>query len=166
VLYPQFLRDVFTRAFTSGINDQHGRIRENEWRVLLINLRDSLFYCGCGAQNFYDGDNIKTCWACSKPLVSPPRLRINNALIMLNYDTLLYPHHIDQTQKFNFSQPQAAVSRHPQDPSRWGLQNISDSAWTITLADNSVKMVDPQRSVNLAAGISINFGNTSAEICV
>lgn len=166
VLYPQFLRDVFTRAFTSGINDQHGRIRENEWRVLLINLRDSLFYCGCGAQNFYDGDNIKTCWACNKPLVSPPRLRINNALVMLNYDAMLYPHHIDQTQKFNFSLPQATVSRHPQDPSRWGLQNISDSAWTITLPDNSVKMVDPQRSVNLAAGISINFGNTVAEIQV
>jgi hypothetical protein len=166
VLYPQFLRDVFTRAFTTGINDQHGRIRENEWRVILINLRDSLFYCGCGAQNFYDGDNVKQCWACHSALIYPPRLRINNAVVMLNHDTKLYPHHTDQTQKFNFSAPQAAVNRHPQDPNRWGLQNLGSSAWTITLADNSVKLVDSQRSVNLAAGIVINFGNTSAEINV
>lgn len=165
-LYPQFLRDVFTRAFTLGINDQHGRIRENEWRVILINLRDSIFYCRCGGQNFYDLDNVKNCWACNKPLVYPPRLQFNNAVVMLNHDTMLYPHHTDQTQKFNFSRPQAAVNRHPQDPNRWGLQNIGGSAWTITLPDNSVKTVDPQRSVNLAAGISINFGNTVAEIHV
>jgi hypothetical protein len=40
------------------------------------------------------------------------------------------------------------------------------SHYTITEADNSVKIVDPQRSVNLAAGISINFGNINAEIRV
>jgi len=170
-LYPQFLRDVFTRAFTSGINDQHGRIRENEWRVILINLRDSIFYCRCGAQNFYDVDSSKTdttqhCWACNCALVYPPRLHINNTVVMLNHNTLLYRHHTDQTQKFNFSEPQAAVNRHPQDPNRWGLQNISSQAWTITLPDNSVKIVDPQRSVNLAAGVSINFGNTVADIRV
>jgi hypothetical protein len=134
--------------------------------VILINLRDSLFYCGCGAQNFYDGDPIKKCWACSHGLVTPPRLHINNSVIMLNHDTKLYPHHTDTTKKFDFTNPQAAVNRHPQDPNRWGLQNLSNSAWTITLADNSVKLVEPQRSVNLAAGISINFGNTVADIQV
>jgi serine/threonine protein kinase len=170
-LYPQFLREVFTRAFTLGISDQHGRIRENEWRVILINLRDSIFYCRCGGQNFYDSDSVKNgeiqkCWACNNPLVYPPRLRINNAVVMLNHDTKLYPHHTDQSQKFSFSKPQAAVNRHPQDPNRWGLQNLSSSAWTITLPDNSIKTVEPQRSVNLTAGISINFGNTVAEIRV
>jgi eukaryotic-like serine/threonine-protein kinase len=166
-LYPPFLREVFTRAFTAGINDQHGRIRENEWRVILINLRDSVFYCRCGGQNFYYGEGVKQhCWACNQTLVAPPRLQINNALVMLNHDTKLYLHHTDQTQKFNFSTPQAAVTRHPQDPNRWGLQNLSSSAWTITLPDNTLKTVEPKRSVNLTAGISINFGNTMAEICV
>ena len=171
VLYPQFLREVFTRAFTTGIEDQHGRIRENEWRVILINLRDSIFYCRCGGQNFYDSDSVKNgenqkCWACNHLLVYPPRLRINNAVVMLNHDTKLYPHHTDRSQKFSFATPQAAVIRHPQDPNRWGLQNLSTNAWTITLPDNSVKTVEPQRSVNLTAGISINFGNTVAEIRV
>ncbi len=165
-LYPQFLRDVFTRAFTAGINDQHGRIRENEWRVLLINLRDSIFYCRCGGQNFYDASAVNTCWACSQALIHPPRLHFNNSVVMLNHDTKLYAHHIDQNQKFNFSKPQAAVNRHPQDPNRWGLQNLGTTDWTITLPDNTVKTVNPQRSVNLVAGVIINFGNTTAAIQV
>ena len=165
-LYPQFLRDVFTRAFTAGINDQHGRIRENEWRVLLINLRDSIFYCRCGGQNFYQASAVNTCWACSQTLVYPPRLHFNNAVVMLNHDTKLYAHHTDQNQKFNFTGPQAAVNRHPQDSNRWGLQNLGSSDWTITLPDSTLKTVNPQRSVNLAAGVMINFGNTTAEIQV
>ena len=165
-LYPEFLREVFTRAFTSGINDQHGRIRENEWRVILIQLRDSLFYCRCGAENFYDAHNVKRCWACQQNLIVPPRLHSGNSVIMLNHDTKLYGHHTDLNKKFEFNTLQAQVNRHPQDSNRWGLQNLSGSQWTITLPDNTVKTVDPQRSVNLAAGIMINFGNVTAEIRV
>jgi hypothetical protein len=83
---------------------------------------------------------------------------------MLNHNTRLYPHHIDKNQRFDFSQPVAAINRHPQDPERWGLQNLSSSAWTITTSDNNVKTVEPQRSVALASGVVIDFGNTVAEI--
>jgi hypothetical protein len=44
------------------------------------------------------------------------------------------------------------------------LQNLSASAWTITTSDNNVKTVEPQRSVALASGVVIDFGNTVAEI--
>jgi eukaryotic-like serine/threonine-protein kinase len=171
-LYPQFIRDLFTRAFTTGINDaQHGRVRENEWRNALIRLRDSMVYCACGAENFYDSEQLKqgqqqVCWSCNQPLIYPPRLRIENTIVMLNYDTRLYPHHIDKTRRFDFSEAAAQVTRHPQDLNRWGLQNLSDQSWTITLTDNTVKAVEPQRTVNLNAGIRINFGTIQAEIRV
>jgi serine/threonine protein kinase len=33
-VYPRFLREVFTKAFTDGIRDpQHGRVRESNWRA-------------------------------------------------------------------------------------------------------------------------------------
>ncbi len=36
-IYPQFLRDLFTRAFTDGLRDpDNGRVRENEWRAALL----------------------------------------------------------------------------------------------------------------------------------
>jgi hypothetical protein len=168
-LYPQFIRDLFITSFTRGLLDTQARVRENEWRSALIKLRDSLLYCSCGAENFYDVINLKhstdkTCWACTKVLVIPPRLRSDNSIVMLNHNTRLYPHHIDKNQRFDFSQPVAAINRHPQDPERWGLQNLSASAWTITTSDNNVKTVEPQRSVALASGVVIDFGNTVAEI--
>ena len=74
-IYPQFLLNLFMRAFTDGIRDSnHGRVREGEWREAMIRLRDSIVYCGhCGAESFYDLDALKqssgpalTCWACKK----------------------------------------------------------------------------------------------------
>lgn len=168
-LYPQFIRDLFITAFTRGLFDTQARVRENEWRSALIRLRDSLLYCSCGAENFYDltarqqGDDI-ACWACAKTLIIPPRLRSDNALVMLNHNTRLYPHHIDKNQRFVFDHPVAVINRHPQDPERWGLQNLTNSAWTITTSDNSIKTVEPQRSVALASGVRIDFGNTVADI--
>jgi len=45
-IYPQFLRDLFTKSFTSGIKDpKNGRVRESEWRIAMVKLRDSIIYC-------------------------------------------------------------------------------------------------------------------------
>jgi hypothetical protein len=53
-VYPRFLRDLFTKAFTEGITDpQHGRVRESNWRTVMVRLRDSIIYCThCNAENF------------------------------------------------------------------------------------------------------------------
>jgi serine/threonine protein kinase len=44
-LYPPFLRDLFTRAFTAGLRDpKNGRVRESEWRKAFVQLRDAIAY--------------------------------------------------------------------------------------------------------------------------
>ena len=74
-IYPRFLRDLFTRAFTEGLRDpQHGRVRESEWRAAMVRLRDAIVYCaGCQAENFYDAGALRgaggrpgACWACGE----------------------------------------------------------------------------------------------------
>ena len=60
-VYPAFLRNLFTKSFTAGITDpDHGRVRETAWRTALTRLRDAIFYCGCGAENFYDAEALQT----------------------------------------------------------------------------------------------------------
>jgi serine/threonine protein kinase len=172
-IYPQFLRDIFVRAFTFGLKDPiNGRVRESEWRNEMIRLRDAIFFCGhCSMENFYDsialkanGGNPGLCWACAAQLKLPPRIRIGKSVAMLNYNTELFPHHIDDDRMFDFSAPVAAVAQHPSNPNLWGLKNVSKDKWVITSADGAIKDVETGRSVTLAVGTKIQFGKTVGEI--
>lgn len=168
-IYPQFLRNHFTKAFTNGIRDPQSRVRETEWRASMIRLRDSIVYCHhCAAENFYDADTpevgkTKTCWCCKKEIRFPAHIHIARNIIMLNHDTQLFPHHIDDKKMYDFSRPIAAVNRHPSDPNIWGLKNLSNERWVITSADG-IKHVEPGRNVTLTAGTKIHFGKIEGEI--
>jgi serine/threonine protein kinase len=168
-IYPQFLRDFFVESFTKGLTDPaKGRITENPWRVALIRLRDSIFYCpSCKEEVFYDAEALKKtagkpgeCWSCQKELRLPFRMRIigKDAMVMLNHDTKLYPHHIDGNGSYDFRQPVAEVILDPKDSLRKGLRNLSTWKWVMTNSDNETKDVPPGRAVGLAAGTKINFG--------
>jgi DNA-binding helix-hairpin-helix protein with protein kinase domain len=174
-LYPKFLRDLFVKAFTKGLHDpQGGRVVEGEWRTAMVRLRDSIMYCGhCDAENFYDQEVAQKlaerggeCWRCHKNVRVPPRIRIKQNVVMLNRDSGLYAHHIDDGRKFDFSQRVAVLAQNPQNPSIWGLTNLSESPWVATFPDASVRDIEPGRSIALARGLKINFGKVEGEIRV
>jgi hypothetical protein len=85
---------------------------------------------------------------------------------MLNHDTQLYPHHLDDQRMYDFSQPLAEVTQHPTNPNLWGLKNLTAEKWVITTADGTVKDVESERNVPLAVGTRINFGKKEGEIRV
>jgi DNA-binding helix-hairpin-helix protein with protein kinase domain len=170
-IYPQFLRDLFTRAFTEGLSHPASRIRESEWRMACVRLRDSIFYCPyCALENFYDSDKLKAtgqpglCWSCATELKLPPRIRIGKNMVMLNYDTQLFPHHIDDSRLYDFSQPVAAIVQHPSNKNIWGIKNLTREKWVSTAPDGRVKDVEPGLSITLSPGTKILFGKTQGEI--
>jgi eukaryotic-like serine/threonine-protein kinase len=172
--YPGFLRELFTRSFTDGLrNSEHGRVREGEWRAAMVRLRDSILYCRhCGTENFYDGDALRArkgdagaCWSCREPIRLPFRLRIARAVVMLNHDTRLFPHHLDEQRPNDFSVAVAEVAKHPDHAAVWGLRNTSREKWSFSsCAHPSPVEVPPGRSVRLEAGVRINFGKVEGEV--
>jgi serine/threonine protein kinase len=174
-IYPQFLKDLFIKAFTQGIRDpNNGRVQELEWRLMMIRLRDSIIYCPhCGAENFYDSDVIKArggqlspCWACEQEVPLPPRIRVNRNVIMLNYDTQLFPHHVNDQMLYDFSKPIATIVQNPNEPQIWGLKNLSKEKWVAVTPDGTTKDIEPGKSIKLTIGTRINFGRTEGEIRV
>ena len=172
-IYPLFLRDLFTRAFTAGVRDpQNGRVRESEWRLAMARLRDAILYCGsCGAENFYDGDALRAsggkpgvCWSCHAPLALPFRMRIGRNVVMLNHDTRLHAHHVDDARVFDFERVVAEVTPHPTDPDVWGLVNLSQERWVCSLGSGPAKVIEPGHSVGLAPGLKVNFGKVEGEV--
>lgn len=181
-VYPTFIRELFTRAFTAGLHDPaHGRVRESEWRAALVRLRDSRFYCAqCAAENFYDADAMRAqlaqngnttdpaCWSCAETLRLPPRMRISRgnvaSVVLLNHDTQLYGHHFDGAAAYDFSTPWAEIALHPTQPGVWGLRNLSGEKWVATQPDGEIIDVPPGRSVTLATGLHVQIGASEAEV--
>jgi serine/threonine protein kinase len=176
-IYPTFLRKLFITSFTEGLRDpDNGRVRETNWRNGMSMLRDSIFNCSCGAENFYDqaalekAGNPGTCWQCKSQLKLPPRIKIGKSarstVVMLNADSKLFAHHLEGSAHLDFSKPLAEVTRHPSDPNRWGLKNLTDDSWTAVLTDGSAHQVEPSRNVTLAPGTVIHFPREDGEIRV
>jgi len=83
---------------------------------------------------------------------------------MLNHDTKLYPHHIDNRRMYNFSSPVTEVIRHPAKPNVWDLKNLSDKRWGYTRSDGTSGELDIGESIALVPGTKLLFGNAVGEI--
>jgi eukaryotic-like serine/threonine-protein kinase len=170
-IYPTFVQDLFIKSFTDGLWDSvHGRVREHTWRTEMSKLRDSIFRCGCQAENFYDMAAFKAtgiprdCWRCGQRPALPPRIRIGKTVVMLNPDAKLFAHHLVDGEAVDFTKPRAEVSRHPVDATRLGLKNLTEESWTATLSDGNVRVVNPGKSVALTEGTVVHFGRAEGEI--
>jgi hypothetical protein len=172
-IYPESLKRLFIKAFTTGIIDpENGRVRESQWRTEMANLRDCIIYCsGCGEENFYDKEylkqtgKLKPCWSCRNDSIIPPyRIKLDKKVVMLNHDTKLYSHHTDKSKTFNLDNPVAEVTRHPKDPNIWGLKNLSAEKWVAVMTDGQKKDVLPGQNVTLNNGVKIQFGNIEGEV--
>jgi DNA-binding helix-hairpin-helix protein with protein kinase domain len=170
--YPGYVRDIFTRAFTEGLRDPTARVRESEWRTVFTRMRDQIFYCHkCGAENFLtsEGDLPQPiegheCWHCGEVPLPPLRLRLGHHSIVLNQDTLLYPHHLDVNRRNDYSEVLAEMVPHPKRPDVWGLRNISAQNWTSFPPSGAPVEVPAGRSITLVQGLRVRFGNVEGTV--
>jgi eukaryotic-like serine/threonine-protein kinase len=168
-LYPRMLRDLFVRAFTTGLHEPvGGRVREGEWRDCMARMIDLLVRCRCGANVFVepDGRAVAPCWSCSSPSPSPsplPRLVLDPALdrhvVVLDVGRRLFAHHTS-TRRFDYRTVEAEVVRHPDASGVTGLRNLSSTSWTARTADGPPTPVPPGRTMAITPCTSIDFGKT------
>ncbi|MFM9915859.1 MAG: protein kinase domain-containing protein [Rhizobacter sp.] len=178
-IYPQALRDLFTRAFTDGLFDPlHGRVQESEWRKVLRQLHDSVLTCGaCGAQNFHDPQRLAAkqrhfaCWGCGAALsTSPPRIGLRRPsarsqdaplhVVVLDAGARLQSHHLDEpTAGHPTTEAQIVV-----EPTL-GLVNLSRQTWAVRPeAGTDFTSVAHGERLALSHGQRIDFGRMIGEI--
>jgi serine/threonine protein kinase len=172
-LYPGYVRDIFTRAFTEGLRDPGARVRESEWRTVFTRMRDQIYYChNCGAEIFLtdDGDSPdplpqQTCWFCHQAPAPPMRLLLGRHSMVLNQDTLIFAHHLDANRRNDYSEIMAEMVPHPSRPDIWGLKNTSGQTWvTVPPSGAPTVEVPTGRSVSLIPGLRIRFATAEGTI--
>lgn len=164
-IYPDFLKDIFIRAFTEGMNPNK-RVRGGEWKKVLIQLQDSIFSCECGAEIFANKDsNTVDCWHC-KRANTDTRLEFENnrGFVTLHSDTKLYDHHISDDGQFDFDTVKGSIATHPQDPSIRGLKNLGSSTWRAIAQNGDIRAIEPGKSIVIKSGTKINFSKIEATI--
>jgi serine/threonine protein kinase len=185
-LYPRFVRELFTTAFTRGVRDpRNGRVREGVWRKAMSQLRDAIVECPvCERENLWDepgperprgadgtgperprgadGTVAIECWACDASIDSPVRLRFDGSYLVLNRHTRVYRHHLERD--YDFGAVVAEVVQHPSRPGVWGLRNASDRQWRVSPPGGSTYEIGPGQTVALIPETIIDLGAARATI--
>ena len=160
-MYPPFLRDMFTRAFTKGLKDSNARIVEKEWKDSFSQLNNIIVFCNhCGKENFANKKPV--CWRCGKSISLPPCLAIGSNKIMLNHNSKIAGHHLNDNH--DHKTIIGILSQHPQNPNRWGITNKSNDNWTYTKANGETIIIPPNKTAPIVIGARISFGSKEGVI--
>lgn len=163
-IYPRFLRDLFIRAFSTGLTDASpgGRVTEREWQRAMVRLADCVSACSCGAQVLWDPDEPHPCcWNCQSVPPPPPLLDLPGHTIVLSAGAVLTSGHLSGDLDFRTHRGQ--VEHHPKLPGEVTLRNVSDSPWTIEPAAEEQQILAPGLRIR-ARPMTINFGSVRGTI--
>jgi serine/threonine protein kinase len=164
-IYPDFLRQLFMKAFTAGIVDpEHGRVTESEWRWGMARVHDCIVACPCGTENFFDVKKKPfRCWSCAQALAGFRVLTCGDVPLPLSDGARLYPHHLDPRRSFDFTGAVAEVIRNPERADVIGLVNLGSEPWNVVLPDGQTRVAETGRPVALQPGVRIAFGRGRRE---
>lgn len=164
-LWPEVVRERFTRAFTIGLHDPARRVQEGEWRSTMSQVRDLLATCPwCGEDVFWDPSSpeSRSCWSCHRTAPPPLRLQFGHGALVLREGATVCAHHL--RRNYDFTVRHARVTRHPSHADRFGLQNVGPAPWRVRTVDGKDRVVDPGQAVGLLPGIQIHFADGVAEL--
>lgn len=166
-IYPQFIKDLFTKSFTEGLQSPNKRVTEKQWLDAFANLMTGIMPCNCSAEVFFDEVKAEngiahTCWACHKSLQYPPSILIGKCRVLLQKGAKLYSHNI--YNDYNMDKVVGEIVQNPNNPSQWGIKNLSNDNWTYIKPDGQHIPIAIGKSAGIAKGIKIDFGQSVGEI--
>jgi len=172
-IYPAFVRELFTSAFTTGLRGSglQARVAAGRWRNAMLRLRDAVSSCAnCRAATFYDQAAPDTpCWNCSFVSPAPWILRLEDlspremrgATLVLGVDAELTYHHISSNNDHRHLAGKVEVK--PGEPQT--LRNLTDRPWTIDPEGEASRVVDPGRRFAIRR-MDIDFGTARGRVTI
>jgi serine/threonine protein kinase len=166
--FPEFFHEAFIHSFAKGMKDPQVRLPDNEWQKTLVRLRDELFVIcpSCGRAIPLTSANRETnlsCGGCGGSFSYPKTLNIKKYSIPLFPGKKLYAcHTVDANDDYTTVTGEVVMNKN--NPSLWGIKNLSNDAWTMTPPAGEAKPVPPGGGIPIGAGVAVDFKGVSGEI--
>ncbi len=159
-IFPQFVKDAFIHAFGSeGIHEPHKRKPENEWQKLFVKLRDQTVKCSCGNETFINPDATNSsCLNCNKSLGKPLQLSVGRSKVILWPGQKTYACHTKSASD-HYREISGEIIQNKNNPSLWGLRNLSTDTWIATMPDNTQRNIKSTEVVPILKGVSVMFAS-------
>lgn len=154
-LYPDYVRDAFTKTFTAGLRNAPSRVIPNEWFKILTKLHSQISACPCGYQGFDDASAGFKCPRCGR---QTPVMNIDNLSLVLFKGRRLYFDQVMDRDSERFSEVAGKVVENRLHPGVMGLKNTSGCTWAVTYKGSEKKDVPDGKGTAIADGIEIQFG--------
>lgn len=155
-MFPPDLTAAFTKAFTDGLKNIDSRITELQWLDVLIRARGMLVRLN-GREQFVNGYQPETVPDGCR------MLRTDEQIIAVAPDTVLYQCQTDCTST-DYKTPSGCVRASVSDPDVYGLGNLSEDTWIVTLPGKEPVRVQPRKFAPLLPGTIISFGNVTGKV--
>ncbi|MCC8045065.1 MAG: serine/threonine-protein kinase [Clostridiales bacterium] len=166
-LYPEYLKNLFTQAFTVGLKSPNRRVTERQWMDAISELMSGIMICPhCGAENFYDEAKERAqtphiCWNCSHALRVPRKLLVGRHRILMTQGTKLRSHHIHND--YDMDTVVGTVAPNPRIPDVLGLRNETGTNWVYKNPDGGQTSVTPGKNARVQSNARISFGSCEGE---
>lgn len=171
LLCPQSVKNLFMRAFTTGLRSPTQRVTEGEWQAAFLQLKDGCLSChACKAVNLWEPTATAiSCWHCKSPVRMPPKLRFEHpsgrAYVLLSEGRTLLRRHVDPLGPDDLAgEVIGEVVRNPNNPSAWGIRNLTSSPWTAVQGDGKLLEIPQNRAVSLNAGVKVNIAGVDGTL--
>ncbi len=155
-MFPPDLTAAFTKSFTDGLKNIDSRITELQWLDVLIRARAMLVRLN-GREQFVN---------CYRPDTVPDGcrlLRTEEQIIAAAPETVLYLCQTDCTST-DYRTASGFVKASVSNPEIYGLGNLSQDVWVVTLPGKEPVEVPPKKFAPLIPGTVIHFGNVTCKV--
>lgn len=163
--YPKFIKDKFIYSFSQEcLHGSQRRLTDNDWQIAFTRLRDCIITCPCGSETFIDlKADSSVCINCGRKIPRPPVLKSKKYAAALFPGNKLYRCHTIEDSD-DYTEVTASVVRSKNRPNVWGLRNLSDNTWNVTLKDGTTTEVPNGKVQIIVNAHKIDFGNCIGEL--
>jgi hypothetical protein len=150
------------------MKDPQIRLPDNEWQKTLVRLRDELFVicpsCGRAVMLINTSKSADSkCNGCGSSYSYPKSLNIKKYSVPLFPGKKIYAcHTVDANDDYTTVTGEVVMNKN--NPSLWGIKNLSSDTWIMTASDGASKDVPPGGGIPIGAGVSVDFKGVKGKI--